>query len=112
MGFSYRTDAGRVEKAWQEGCRAQTGSSNTFEDKGVRYFYELSRRDQPDGGICGTIWKSVPPPVGKDGDYYSKVGTFKIDGNGNIVRAPRKLKEFAAEKNRSPGNVFVTSVAR
>ena len=66
---------------------------NTWVTKGgVDLFYETTRNDQPDGGICGSVW-SVKG--------YKK-GTFKITGRGVIVRFPSTTKE-QREKAQSIG---------
>lgn len=117
MGWSCRADAARVERAWEEGCRQQTGSSNVFLDaNNVRCFYETSRREHRDGAITGTIWRYLP-----DGEHVRKAGSFRIEGDGTITRAPATLKRFAAtvtadlaranKARANGGNVFVRPVA-
>lgn len=90
MGWSCRAEASRVERAWEEGCRAQTGSSNVFVVNNVRHFYERSNKEHRDGAITGTIWRYLP-----DGEHVRKAGSFRIEGDGTITRAPAVLKGFA-----------------
>ena len=52
--------------------------SNTWLTPKGEFFYETTRNDQPDGGICGSVWSRAG---------YKK-GSFKIDGRGVIVRFP------------------------
>jgi len=66
-------------------------TSNFFYANGKRYFYEISRRDQPDGGIAGTINLIWTDAEGKD--WCRKVGTFRIDGKGRVVRGPKLFRE-------------------
>jgi hypothetical protein len=68
-------------------------SSNAFHIGGKRYFYEVTRRDQPDGGVSGTLWLCV-------GEHHAwKVGTFRIDGQGEVVRGPKLFRD-AVSGNR------------
>lgn len=91
MGYSCGAGASKVEQAWWDGCRAETGSQNTFIGCGnVRYFFERSNIEHSDGAITGTIWRYLPC-----GEMVRKAGGFRIEGNGTITRAPAKLKKFA-----------------
>lgn len=90
MGWSCRAEASKTEQAWNDGCRAQTGSSNTFATaNGQKYFYERSNVEHRDGAITGVIWKYVGE------DMARRSGTFRINGDGTIERAPKTLKDFA-----------------
>ena len=89
MGWSCRADAARTYREWDEFCRTQTGSSNTFISNGERYFYEGSRREHSDGAITGTIWKFVGE------NQARKAGTFRIEGDGTVTRAPAILKNLS-----------------
>ncbi len=91
MGFGYRVDAGKTEEAWSAICAKQNGSSNTYEVDGVVYFYEVDRKDQPDGGLRGAVWQIMP-----DGLARSK-GRFSIAGDGSVVRWPVGMKRLVAE---------------
>jgi hypothetical protein len=62
-------------------CVEATGCSNTWEKRGVRYFYEVGR-ENADGSITGTVWKMV----GENGARRS--GSFRIDNAGTVVRGP------------------------
>jgi hypothetical protein len=91
MGWSSSQAASRTMDAIEQACRKQQAalgnpSSNVFFVGDRRYFYEVTRRDQPDGGICGSIQLCV-------GEGYARqVGTFRIDGQGRIVRGPAFFK--------------------
>jgi hypothetical protein len=89
MGWSCGSGAAKTERAWSEGCMAQTSSQNTFTVGNDKYFYEASRTEHRDGAITGSIHKFVGE------DRARKSGTFRIEGDGTITRAPAVLKHFA-----------------
>lgn len=82
MGYSKSREAGRTLDLLDTLCRQQNKSSNTWEYKGKKYFYDITRKDQPDGGVRGTVHECI-------GDEFAKqVGYFNIDGDGIIVKFP------------------------
>ena len=95
MGWSCRKEAGEVTDAWTKACIAQTGSQNTFKAGDGRsesgeqhtFFWETSRVEHGDGAITGAIWRFVGE------DSCRRCGTFRIEGNGIITRAPKFLRE-------------------
>lgn len=96
MGYCYSQAAGRVMDKWTEFCVKSTGSSNTWiDEKGNKYFFEITRKDQPDYGICGTIHKMIPGTEKGDSYMAKPCGSFRINGDGTIARAPKILKQFA-----------------
>lgn len=88
MGYGYTTDAGRVLDRIDAQVRKEAEArgekpSNVYQDaKGNRYFYEVARKDQPDGGIRGSIHKFVGENLAK------RVGGFHITGDGRVMNAP------------------------
>jgi len=93
MGWSCRADAGNVLNAWQDVCHTQTGATNVYETTRGRYMFEVSHTEHDDGSITGTILKFI---VG--GRYDGRVkssGSFRIAGDGSIVRGPKILKTVA-----------------
>ena len=100
MGWSCRKDAADVSEAWTKACLAQTDGQNTFEVKGVKYFWENSRREYGDGAITGTVWKFLP------NGFCRRSGTFRIEGDGTIARAPRFLKDAAVKYKNPPRPMF------
>ena len=92
MGWSCRREAGNVLNAWMNACLKQTNSQNTFEDKGKKYFFETSRTEHSDGAITGCIWKFVSE------DRVKPAGTFRIEGNGTVTRAPAFLKKNSVKE--------------
>lgn len=85
--------AGATMDAWTDACIEQTGSQNVYEANGNRYFWETSR-EQPDGAITGKIMRFVGV------DSCRPSGTFRIEPDGSIARAPKFLKDAA--KNAQP----------
>lgn len=86
MGFAYSNAAGRVIDAIDREIQAQNpnGCSNEWRDaKGARYFYEIARKDQPDGGLRGTIHKFEG-----ETSMARRVGRFQITGDGRMLGAP------------------------
>lgn len=90
MGYSCTTAANRTVDKWSDFCFKQNGSSNTFESNGDSYFYEIGR-ENGDGAITGTIWKVLI-----DG-RCKRSGTFRVNPDGTIARAPKILKEVAGQ---------------
>lgn len=86
MGFGYTNKAGDVLDRF-EAKHCIHGSSNVFHNNGNRYFFEVTRRDQKDGGICGSIHKFLP------GNMARQTGTFRINGDGTVKRGPKILKD-------------------
>ena len=100
MGYSYTYAASAAMDRIERACKASReqrsdddGASNTFFANGKRYFYELRRRDRPDGGLGGEIWVTLP-----DGVHCRKVGTFVIDGRGRVLRGPALFRNAASTR--------------
>jgi hypothetical protein len=70
----------RTQASWNE------PTSNRFFANGNLYFYEVTRRDQRDLGVAGAIYLCLPD------NYARKVGTFRIDGKGRVVRGPKLFR--------------------
>ncbi len=96
MGFSYTFAAGVTMTKIERACMASRHGkedekiSNVFHANGRSYFYELRRRDRADGGLGGEIRLYLP-----DGVHVRKVGTFRIDGKGRVVRGPALFRDAA-----------------
>lgn len=90
MGFSYARKAGMRLAAISNACIAQTGSNNTFEVNGKRYFFEETRKSQADGSIRGTLYRFV------DETHATRAGSFCIDKEGKVVRGPSFFKSVPA----------------
>jgi len=102
MGWSCRQDAGRVMDVWTAACVAQTGSQNTYTMKGAEFFWEVSRTEHADGAITGSILKTVRKPTVDElakepylAGWSVRAGTFRIEGDGTVARAPKFLKDVA-----------------
>jgi hypothetical protein len=88
MGWSSSKKAYEVMNKWETHCRNQTKSSNVFFDKGVKFFFETSRKEHSDGSITGTVYKYI------DEFRVVKSSSFKINGDGTIKTAPKSLKQL------------------
>lgn len=86
MGWSCSVAASDVERSWSSVCWAQTGLSNTFRSGKWTYFYELDNVEHVDGSITGHVFRLT-------GDLAHEAGTFKIDGQGRVERAPIFLRQ-------------------
>ena len=103
MGWSCGAKAGNVMDAWMDACYNQTGQQNVFLSGGYKYFFEVSNKEHRDGAITGTIWKYLP-----DGEHVRRSGTFRIEGNGKVTRAPAFLKKVEVQHPQivNTGNGF------
>ncbi len=99
VGYSYSAAASRTMDKIEAACRATRpgeASSNAYFVNGRRYFFEVVRRDQPDGGLRGAIWLCI-------GETHARrVGYFRINGNGRVERGPKLFKEAAAGPSVPP----------
>lgn len=94
MGWSCGAAAGSVLEAWSNACAASSGgSSNVWEVNGTWYMYEVSRKEHNDGAITGLVSRFIGNPIGKPSCMASKAGSFRIEGNGEVTRGPKILKE-------------------
>lgn len=94
MGWSCRADASRVLEQMTAACVTSTGMSNTYEVKGQRYFFEVSRTEHHDGAITGAVMKMSPADA-QGRCFCTRAGSFRINGDGSIARAPKFLKDAA-----------------
>ena len=86
MGWSCERRAAWALDSISAACIAQTGSSNTFEVEGHRFFFETSRREHDDGAITGSIYRFLP-----DG-RCKQTGGFRIEPGGIVSRGPKFFK--------------------
>lgn len=91
MGWSCSEAASERLDALTRFCVSQTGSQNVYLDRGVRHFFEPSRREHSDGAVTGSFYLLAPP-----GEHCVKKGTFRIEGNGRFSRGPKVLKAVPA----------------
>jgi hypothetical protein len=116
MGYSYAAKAGYVFQALGEIARRGTTnhSSNGLPDG----FYETSRVEHNDGSITGTVFKTVKTLTNEErkaeavargfgdhpdwvGDPVVRRGSFKISGDGKVVRFPGVSKAAKAEAEKA-----------
>ena len=93
MGWSYGAKAGLVMQAWMEACLLSTDMQNVFIVGDNKYMFEASRREHRDGSITGSIWRFLP------NDKITRSGTFRIEGDGTVSRAPSFLKKIKLDRN-------------
>lgn len=103
MGWSCSTAASEAMGAWTDACWESTRTQNTWKAAdGSEFFWELSRKEWDDGAITGSIIALGPPTGSPDGARSGrKVGSFKINGDGSIARAPAFLKAASAKVARA-----------
>ena len=82
MGYSCRQSADKAHDVILRAVTDPAGSSNTWEFRGVRYFYETGR-EQRDGAITGTVWRFLA-----DDSHVRRAGSVRIDPDGRLVRWP------------------------
>lgn len=102
MGWSCSGRAGDVMDRWTAACRASTGSSNVFNDKGKSYFWEDDGREHDDGSVTGSVYLTLPNGRARE------VSKFRIDGDGRVDSAPHFLRQ-AVGLVRKPGDLAVTA---
>jgi hypothetical protein len=101
MGYSYRVEAGATLNAVFAVTKNDAGS-NVYFKNGKKYFFEHGK-EQEDGSITGTVYLFL------DGGFAKKVGSVKIDKEGNIIRwahCPVKWKNFTDRFNEVKQKVF------
>lgn len=90
MGWSACVRACWVRDAWTNACLKSTGIQNVFDTPKGRYMFETGR-EQPDGAIVGQVWKYVAG--GFPQMHVKRAGSFRIEGDGTVTRAPKFLKD-------------------
>ena len=97
MGWSCRKDAARTLDKVSAFCIKSTGNGNTWvrvlPNGAERFFYETSRREYEDGRICGQVFRIIGNPA----TSCRRVGSFRIEGNGNLTRFPMLPKSILAD---------------
>lgn len=97
MGYGMTQAAAKSLETIKEVYGATTAGSNEILMKGGLWgFFEESRKDQPDGGICGTVrreLKASEHAYWKERGHETEgttlsAGSFKISGDGKVVRFP------------------------
>jgi len=101
MGYSCTTAASRTEQLWVEACVLNGGfeSQNTWSDLGRTYFFERGR-ENADGAITGAIYKFVGSSNSIVTGTARKVGTYRIEPDGTVTRAPRFLKSASKARDK------------
>lgn len=95
MGWSCASKANDTLRKWSDACAAQTRSSNVYVVGAKRYFYEVSRVEHNDGAITGTIISMLDGTGTAEHCLGKRVGSFRIEPDGTVSRAPSFLKAAA-----------------
>jgi hypothetical protein len=90
MGWSCSKDASDVMQRWTAACIRQSGQQNVFYSGTKKYFWEVSNVEHDDGAITGSIIHML------NDHECRKVGTFRINGDGSISRAPKYLRQVSS----------------
>jgi hypothetical protein len=93
MGYSCARKAMEVVKVWQNWCYKNFDSQNAYIHNNTRYFFEIGK-ENGDGAITGSIWRFMP-----DGIHVKKSGSFRIESDGTITRAPKALLSLTSVMN-------------
>jgi hypothetical protein len=103
MGWSCGMDAAHTMDDWTAACVKATGAQNTYTGTdGRSYFWEVSRKEHDDGAITGVTYQDL-------GDTCRASGSFRIAGNGEVVRYPKAWPFKPAGKEIRPGRVVETT---
>ena len=128
MGYSYTVKAGLVMDAVQAIMDRDNPQPNRCQNKLPNGFWEYGR-EQPDGAITGTVWKTVRVLTDAEraeaaakmgggakpdwiGDPVVKAGSFKVSKDGKIVRFPQLTKAQKAEAEKMGAAQFAERYAR
>jgi|GEM_PF-1729432 len=96
MGWSCATAAAKTLDAFSKACIENSGSQNNWTDpNGSTYFFETSNKEHHDGAITGTVWKVM-------GERCRRSGSFRVEGDGTVTRAPKFLKAAAKAAETEP----------
>lgn len=90
MGWSCRTDAANTLDKIEKACRLSTGSQNCIKQGEDEFFFDVSRTEHNDGAITGSVFKFTPSKT-----HCRKAGSFRIEGDGTVTRAPAWMKKAA-----------------
>lgn len=97
MGWSCAAAASDTMRAWSDACTAQTGQSNVYQVGDDKFFWEVSNKEHDDGAITGTVYKMIPQERSGT-SLCRKSGSFRINPDGTVKRAPAFLKAVKVTK--------------
>lgn len=89
MGWSCRAEAAETMNRIN---RMHSPKDGCYEFMGDRYFVEWSNREHDDGAITGKLMKMIG-----ESNFAVRMGSVRIDPEGELVRAPSALKERMEE---------------
>ena len=96
MGNSHASEALDTYTQWRDTCRASTGVDNVYTADGNRYTLQLSRKQQRDCAVVGSVWRAVHTDVETGVTQAVKAGSFRIEPNGEVTRYPVGLRALVS----------------
>jgi len=78
-------NAAKILTVWTDASMENSKQTNAYHAKGKDYIWQTSDTVYADGAVSGTIFC-----CGQDGK--KPVSSFRIDGDGTVVRAPTFLR--------------------
>jgi hypothetical protein len=84
-------------------CVLQTGSQNVFVVDGRCFMWEESHKEHADGAITGAVYRfnEAYDPRSTASASVTRAGTFRINGDGTIARAPKWAGSSAMRRSHT-----------
>ena len=75
----------KILTIWADACIENSGTANSWYVGNKEYAWETSPKEYADGSVAGTVFRM---------DGFKKASSsFRIDGDGLVVRAPSFLRK-------------------
>lgn len=108
MGYSASSAAFKTINRLMHRKRLESGLLGVnywIDANGFMVFFEVGRENR-DGAMTGTVFRGTEP--GRDGGPVKRLGTFRVDRDGQIKRFPGlPAKEIATLNAFARGEMFV-----
>jgi hypothetical protein len=88
MGLLHANDAWDTYTKWSDICTASTGAGNVYMAGETRYSLQLSRKQQRDRAVVGSVWRTLHTDAETGVTQAVKAGSFRIEPNGEVTRYP------------------------
>ena len=92
MGNLHASKALDVYTEWRDICRASTGIDNVYKVGETRYTLQLSRKQQRDCAVVGSVYRAIHTDAETGVTQAVKAGSFRIEPNGEVTRYPTGLQ--------------------
>ena len=96
MGLLHANDAWDTYMKWRDICTASTGAGNVYMVGEARYSLQLSRKQQRDCAVVGSVWRTLHTDAETGISQAVKAGSFRIEPNGEVTRYPVGLRALAS----------------